>query len=74
MLVRALVSMYLLLLVQRMSTRLDSEQQNGGVGIDSEGRQHHLVQDVLFHPAQLLGQFPGADELEAFLEALLQIL
>jgi hypothetical protein len=46
---------YLLLPEQRMATSMDCEQQNGGVGIDSEGRQHHFVQDVVLHPAQLLG-------------------
>ena len=70
-----------------MTTSLECKQDDGCVGIDSEGREHHFVQDVLLHPAQLLGQVPcrdeaadgapllaGHDELEALTEALLQVL
>ena len=70
-----------------MTTSLDCKQDDGCLGIDSEGSEHHFVQDVLFHPAQLPGQVPcrdkaaegaplpaGHDELEASTEALLQVL
>jgi hypothetical protein len=41
------------------SSSLNSKQDDGGLGVDSEGRQHHLVQEVVFYPAQLLGQVTG---------------
>ena len=70
-----------------MTTSLNSQQYDGGVGIDGEGRQHHFVQDVVLYPTQLLGQFPGReaaadggpllagrDQLEGTLQGLLQVL
>ena len=72
---------------RRMTTSLNSQQYDGGVGIDGEGRQHHFVQDVILYPAQLLRQVPGRDEaadggpllagrdeLEGTLQGLLQVL
>jgi len=74
---------------RRMTTSLNSKQQDGGVGVDGEGRQHHFVQDVFLYPAQLLRQVPsredapdggrgpllaGRDQLEGTLQGLLQVL
>ena len=72
---------------RRLTTSLNSKQQDGGVGVDGEGRQHHFVQDVILYPAQLLRQvtrrdeaagggplLAGRDELEGTLQGLLQVL
>lgn len=69
-----------------MTTGLDSKQYNGGVCVDGEGCQHHLVQNIILYPAQLLGHVPcpdevadgglllaGHDKFKGMLEALLQI-
>jgi len=44
------------------NTSLISQQDDGGVGVEGEGRQHHLVRDVVVDPTQLLGQVPRRDE------------